>query len=69
MTHPKWQGLRTFPFHAPRACVRACARARVINRLLIYGRILFKYAVNMLPAKKGEGGGATRLQSPLLGDK
>jgi hypothetical protein len=40
MTHPKWQGLRTFHFHAPRACV--------IERLLIDGRILFKFAVNIL---------------------
>jgi hypothetical protein len=48
-THHKWQGLRTFMFtHRTHACERPCARARVIKRSLIYGRILFKFAVNIL---------------------
>jgi hypothetical protein len=46
MTHHKWQGLRTFLFHAPRA--RVCARARVIKCSLIYGRIFFKFVVTIL---------------------
>jgi hypothetical protein len=43
-THHKWQGLHTFHVHTP----RASARARVIKCLLIYGRILFKFAKNIL---------------------
>jgi hypothetical protein len=48
-THHKRQGLRTFYFHVrAHACERACARARVIKRSLIYGRILFKFALNLM---------------------
>jgi hypothetical protein len=34
--------------HRTHACKCACARARVIKRSLIYGRILFKFALNIL---------------------
>jgi hypothetical protein len=48
-THHKWQGLCTFHCHAPRPwCERASASAYVITYSLIYGRILFTFAVNIL---------------------
>jgi hypothetical protein len=34
--------------HLARACERTCARACVINSSFIYGRFLFKFAVNIL---------------------
>jgi hypothetical protein len=46
-THYMWQGLSIFT-HRAHACERVCARARVIKRSLIFGRILFKFAGHML---------------------
>jgi hypothetical protein len=34
--------------HRALVCERACSRVRVIKRLLIYGRVLFKFAVHIL---------------------
>jgi hypothetical protein len=48
-THHKWQGLCTFPVtHRVYACKRASASVCVITHSLIYGRIFFKFAVNIL---------------------
>jgi hypothetical protein len=45
----KLHGLHNYHVHTPRARgERACASARVINWSLIYGRVFFIFAVNIL---------------------
>jgi hypothetical protein len=43
--HDTFRGLYMFCVHA---CEHVCARARVIKHSFIYGRILFKFAMNTL---------------------